>query len=75
MPSTSSIPFMRKRKRIPSLAKTLPLGVEGITIVQKDGGLVSEIKPILSLIAEHDVALASSHVSPVEALALVKAAR
>ena len=75
MPSTSSRPFMQDAQSVPFLAKTLPLGVEGITILQKDGGLVPEINPILSLIAEHDIALASSHVSPVEALALVKAAR
>jgi len=75
MPSTSSRPFMQDAQSIPFLAKTLPLGVEGITILQKDGGLVPEINPILSLIAEHDIALASSHVSPAEAFALVKAAR
>ncbi len=75
MPSTSAIPFLREAETVPHLAKTLPLGVEGLTIVQKNGQLVPEIKPILALIAEHDISLAASHVSPPEGLLLVKAAR
>jgi hypothetical protein len=75
MPSTSARSFLREADSVPHLAKTLPLGVEGITILQKNGKLAREIKPILALIAEHDIALASSHVYPEEALALVKAAR
>ena len=75
MPSTSAIPFLREAETVPHLAKTLPLGVEGMTILQKDGQLAPEIKPILALIAKHDISLASSHVSPAEGLLLVKAAR
>ena len=75
MPSTSAIPFLREAETVPHLAKTLPLGVEGLTIVQKNGQLVPEIKPILALIAEHDISLAASHVSTPEGLLLVKAAR
>jgi hypothetical protein len=75
MPSTSAIPFMRDADTVPHLAKTLPLGVEGMTILQKNGQLAPEIQPILALIAEHDISLASSHVSPAEGLLLVKAAR
>jgi hypothetical protein len=74
MPSTSAVPFMRQAETVPHLAKTLPLGVDGMTILQKDGRLAPEIKPILSLIAEADISLASSHVSPAEGLLLVKAA-
>jgi hypothetical protein len=75
MPSTSAPSFLQEAGSVPHLAKTLPLGVEGIKILQKNGQLVPEIKPILALIAEHDIALASSHVYPAEALVLVKAAR
>lgn len=75
MPSTSALPFLREAETVPHLAKTLPLGVEGMTILQKNGQLASEIKPILALIAEQDISLASSHVSPAEGLLLVKAAR
>ena len=75
MPSTSARSFLQEAESVPHLAKTLPLAVEGITILQKNGQLVREMKPILALIAEHDVALASSHVYPAEALVLVQAAR
>jgi hypothetical protein len=75
MPSTSARCYLRHAGTIPYLAGTLPVGVEGITILQENGQLVPEVYPILELIAEHDIALGTSHVSPVEALALVKAAR
>ncbi len=75
MPSTSARPFLQEAESVPVLAKTLPLGVKGITILQETGRLLPEIEPILALIAESDIALASSHVSPGEAMVLVKAAR
>jgi hypothetical protein len=75
MPSTSSRSFLLEAGSVPVLAKTLPLGVKGITILQESGQLAPEIFPILKLIAENAIALASSHVSPEEALLLVKAAR
>jgi hypothetical protein len=75
MPSTSSRPFLLEAESVPHLARTLPLGVEGMTILQRNGQLAPEINPILTLIAEHDISLASSHVSPAEGLLLVKAAR
>ena len=75
MPSTSARSFLREANSVPHLAKTLPLGVEGLTILQKNGQLLPEMKSILALIAEHDIALASSHVYPAEALVLVQAAR
>ena len=74
MPSTSAPSFLREADSVPHLAKTLPEGVEGITILKKNGQLVPEINPILALIAEHDIALATSHVYPSEALVLVRAA-
>jgi hypothetical protein len=75
MPSTSARCFLRHAGTIPYLAGTLPVGVEGITLLQENGRLVPEVHPILELIAGHDIALGTSHVSPLEALALVKAAR
>ena len=75
MPSTSARSFMEEAESVPVLAKTLPLGVKGITILQENGRLLPEINPFLALIAESDIALASSHVSPGEAMVLVKAAR
>lgn len=75
MPSTSARSFMEEAESVPTLAKSLPLGVNGMTILQEDGQLLPEVPPILALIAEADIALASSHVYPAEALVLVKAAR
>lgn len=74
MPSTSSRAFMQRSASVPTLARSLPLGVPGI-LIAADGQLVPEVAPILALIAETDIALASSHVFPAEGLLLVKAAR
>jgi len=75
MPSTSARCYLRHAGTIPYLAGTLPVGVEGITLLQENGQLVPEVHPILELIAEHDIAVGTSHVSPPEALVLVKTAR
>ncbi|MGE5253398.1 MAG: DUF6282 family protein [Planctomycetaceae bacterium] len=75
MPSTSARCYLRHAGTIPFLTGTLPVGAEGITILQENGQLVPEVHPILELIAEYDIALGTSHVSPLEALALVKVAR
>ena len=74
MPSTSSRAFMQRADSVPTLAKSVPLGVPGM-LITANGKLLPEIGPILKLIAEQDIALASSHVFPAESLLLVKAAR
>ncbi len=74
MPSTSSRAFMQRADSVPTLAKSVPLGVPGM-LITANGELLPEIAPILKLIAEQDIALASSHVFPAESLLLVKAAR
>ncbi|HSR12341.1 MAG TPA: DUF6282 family protein [Thermodesulfobacteriota bacterium] len=75
MPSTSAPSFLKEADSVPHLAKSLPVGVAGLTILDGDGRLLPEIPPILSLIAQADIALATSHISPREGLALVRAAR
>jgi hypothetical protein len=50
-------------------------GGDGIRIAYDSGGLASEVYDILDIIVEHDMALASGHVSPTEAIALFKAAK
>lgn len=47
----------------------------GITIFDENGKLIPEIYPILEMIKEHDVILGTSHLSPKEGLALLKAAK
>ncbi len=75
MPSTSACSFLQEAGSVPHLAKTLPVGVDGLRILQPDGQLLPEIQPILALIAQHDIGLATSHVYPREAIALVRAAK
>ncbi|HJO83717.1 MAG TPA: DUF6282 family protein, partial [SAR202 cluster bacterium] len=47
----------------------------GITIVDEHGQLYPAVRDVLDLIREHDMVLASGHVSPIEAIALFKAAK
>jgi len=51
------------------------VGGPGITIVGADGRLAPQVGDILDLINQHDMVLASGHVSPTEALVLFRAAR
>ena len=47
----------------------------GITIVDEHGQLYPAVRDVLDLIREHDMILASGHVSPIEAIALFKTAK
>lgn len=47
-------------------------GFEGIRVTDDEGKLLPEVEAILALLAEHDAVLATGHVSPDEALALVR---
>jgi hypothetical protein len=48
---------------------------DGFSLLDKKGNLVPEMGRILTLIKEHELVLASGHISPEEAFALVEAAR
>ena len=48
---------------------------QGISLIDESGGLRSQVHQILDVISQHDMVLASGHVSPSEALALFRAAR
>ena len=65
--STNSIDKMRELG--------LPLKGEGYSILDRKGQLVPEINPILAIIKEYDMVLASGHMSPTEAFALEEEAR
>jgi hypothetical protein len=65
--SSNSINMMRKQG--------LPLKGEGFSILDKSGRLVPEIGPVLSLIQQNDMVLATGHISPQEIFALITAAR
>jgi len=47
---------------------------EGIRVAE-NGGVVPELEPVLETIAEHDLVLQTSHVSPEETLAVIKKAK
>jgi hypothetical protein len=65
--STNSIDKMR--------ALGIDLKGEGYSILDSKGQLVPEIHPILAIIRQYDMVLASGHMSPVETFALEKEAR
>ncbi len=52
-----------------------PAAGEGISLLGPKGQLVPEISKILSIIKEHDMVLATGHISPAETFAVVEAAR
>ena len=62
-----------------SRAKMRELGVPleggGFSILNSSGQLLPEIRPILAVIKENDMVLASGHISPAETFALEKEAR
>ena len=53
----------------------LPLEGEGFSILDDKGQLVPEINPILAIIKQNDMVLASGHISPTETFALQKEVR
>ena len=53
----------------------LPLEGEGYSILDDKGRLVPEIHQILPIVKQHDMVLASGHMSPAETFALEKEAR
>jgi hypothetical protein len=55
----------------PSIYKDAP----GITVLDEDGGLKPEIGQILDAVADHDAAIATSHLDLAESKALVQTAR
>jgi hypothetical protein len=62
-----------------SIAKMRELGLdlkgEGYSILDDKGRLVPEIGPILAIIKQYDIVVASGHMSPAETFALVDKAR
>jgi hypothetical protein len=64
MPTLSADFYMRKQGKGP-----------GIGILNGGGDLLPEVQEVLDIVAAYDMALASSHISPQEALMLFSAAR
>ena len=65
--SANSIDMMR--------AQGFPAKGEGFSIIDKAGKLLPEMEPILSLIKENNMVLATGHISPQEIFALIEEAQ
>ena len=74
MPTINSVPFLKDAQSVPALAKAIPEGTKGITILNEKGELVPELHRIIELIAKHDIALGTGHISQSEAKRLVNEA-
>jgi len=74
LPTLHAREFVAHKSHVANLAGELGQDLEGIHLLQEDGGLKEELSPILDLIAEFDSSLATGHVSIAEAMAAVKEA-
>ena len=70
MPTFSSKNSINKMR-----ALGLPMRGDGISLLDGNGKLVSELDPILEIIKQHDMVLATGHISPRETFALVDEAK
>lgn len=67
--------FSSRNSRSKMRALGLQLEGDGFSILAADGKLVPEIDPILDIIKNFDIVLASGHMSPSEIFALIETAR
>jgi hypothetical protein len=70
MPTFSSCNSISKMREL-----GLPLEGEGYSILDGKGHLVPEINPILAIVKQYDIVLASGHMSPTETFVLEEEAR
>ncbi len=74
MPTFHSTRFISEAMSIPAMAKKLPKGIKGISIIGPDEELLPEVFQILKIVAEKDVILGTGHISKSEAKKLLDAA-
>jgi len=74
MPTLHSREFLANKMHVANLAGELGADVQGIHLLDEDGGLKEEVHPILDLIAKAEVVLATGHISIEEAKTLVREA-
>jgi hypothetical protein len=75
MPTTHATNYLKYVDHVPMFAKAMPKDIKGISILREDGALVPEIGPILGIIAQNDMILATGHLSPGEGIALIREAK
>ncbi len=73
MPTITARHFVEKARFAPMLQSAIPEGVTGLTVTE-NGSLKPVMSRILALIAEHDLILATGHISPAESVLLVEQA-
>jgi predicted TIM-barrel fold metal-dependent hydrolase len=74
MPTIHAKHFSAQKDHVPTLATAVKDGLEGIYLLNRDGSLKEELRPILKKIAEYDIALGTGHVTKQEAMAVVQEA-
>jgi predicted TIM-barrel fold metal-dependent hydrolase len=74
MPTIHAKHFSAQKDHVPTLATAVKDGLEGIYLLNRDGSLKEELRPILKKIAEYDVALGTGHVTKQEAMTVVEEA-
>ena len=75
MPTNHASNYLKHVDHVPMFAKSMPKDIKGISILQPDGGLVSEVRPILEIIATNGMILGTGHLSPEEGLTLISEAK
>jgi predicted TIM-barrel fold metal-dependent hydrolase len=75
MPTTHASHYLKYVDHVPMFAKSMPKDIKGISILKEDGTAVPELGPILEIIAQNGLILATGHLSPVEGLALIREAK
>ena len=75
MPTLHSAQFVSGAMSVPAMAKELPKGIKGISILDPSGELLPEVLEILDIVAKNDVILGTGHISKLEAMRLLDAAK
>jgi len=71
MPTINAAQYLRSAHSVPALVKAIPKGTSGISILDNRGKMVPELYKIIELVAKHNIALGTGHISPKEARVLV----
>lgn len=75
MPTTHAANYLKYVDHVPMFAKAMPKDIKGISILKEDGSLISEMGPILEIIARNNMILGTGHLSPREGIALIREAK
>lgn len=74
MPTLHARQFLQNKSHVANLAGALSDALQGLYLLNEDGALKECVYPLLDLIRQHDVILATGHISIKEAKVLVKEA-